>query len=208
MHWIFLHGLGQTPASWEKVLDKMGTREESLCPDLAAMCQEERTAYPDLYQGLCRVCSQTEGPVNLCGLSLGGVLALHYAIDHPEKVNSLVLIAAQYKMPRALLMIQNLLFHFMPESMFQSSGFGKKAFIRLCSAMRDLDFTGSLEKVSCKALVLCGGRDKANRKAAEALAELLKNGRLQIIENAGHEVNVDAPDALARAISGFCSEAQ
>ena len=35
--------------------------------------------------------------LNLCGLSLGAVLALNYAIDFPKKVNSLILIAPQYE---------------------------------------------------------------------------------------------------------------
>ena len=40
----------------------------------------------------------------------------NYAIDHPDKVNSLILIAAQYKMPKKLLSIQNTIFRFMPIS--------------------------------------------------------------------------------------------
>ena len=53
----------------------------------------------------------------------GGVLALNYAVDHPEKVQQLVLIAPQYKMTEKLLRFQNLLFRFMPDSMFQQMGF-------------------------------------------------------------------------------------
>lgn len=51
--------------------------------------------------------------------SLGAVLTLNYAIDHPDKVKALVLIAAQYKMPKKLLKVQNMLFHLMPNSAFQ-----------------------------------------------------------------------------------------
>ncbi len=70
--------------------------------------------------------------MDLCGLSLGGVLALQYTIEHPEKVNSLVLIAAQYKMPAKLLKPQNSFFRFMPKSSFQQTGFGKREFMELC----------------------------------------------------------------------------
>lgn len=48
------------------------------------------------------------GQLNLCGLSLGVVLALNYIIDNPKKVNSLVLIAGQSEMPKALLKLQNI----------------------------------------------------------------------------------------------------
>ena len=56
------------------------------------------------------------------------VLALNYAIDHPDKVKALVLIAAQYKMPRKLLKVQNMLFHLMPNSAFKKMGFKKADF--------------------------------------------------------------------------------
>ena len=44
-------------------------------------------------------CFESLTDICLCGLSLGGVLALNYAIEHPEKIKGMVLIATQYKMP-------------------------------------------------------------------------------------------------------------
>ena len=38
---------------------------------------------------------EIEEDICLCGLSLGGVLALNYAIEHPGKIKVLVLIARQ-----------------------------------------------------------------------------------------------------------------
>ena len=69
---------------------------------------------------------RSDEKIDLCGLSLGGVLSLNYAIEYPHKINSLVLIAPQYKMPVNLLKVQNLLFRFMPKAAFQSTGFEKK----------------------------------------------------------------------------------
>ena len=51
-------------------------------------------------------CDKENEEIVLCGLSLGAVLTLNYAIDHPDKVKALVLIAAQYKMPKKLLFEQ------------------------------------------------------------------------------------------------------
>ena len=42
----------------------------------------------------------------MCGLSLGGILALQYAIEHPEHIHALALIGTQYTMPKTLLRIQ------------------------------------------------------------------------------------------------------
>ena len=196
---IYLHGLGQTPASWEAVIAR---------PDLTRPCRGKQAAYKSLYEGFSAVCSEIDEPINLCGLSLGGVLALQYAVEHPEKVNSLVLIAAQYKMPKGLLKMQNVLFRFMPEAMFRQTGFGKREFIQLCKTMMELDFSDSLRNISCPAFIVCGERDHANKKAAVRLADLLQNAELKIIGGAGHEVNKEAPERLAEALRVFYGRVQ
>ncbi|MGO4928740.1 alpha/beta fold hydrolase [Fundicoccus sp. Sow4_F4] len=48
------------------------------------------------------------------GISLGGTLALNYAVDFPEAVDSLTLINTQFKMPKVLLSLQNIFFKFIP----------------------------------------------------------------------------------------------
>lgn len=200
---IFLHGLGQTPASWEKTIAQLESAQDCVCPNLAKLYQGDNITYQNLYEGFSEICDEFDEPLDLCGLSLGGVLALNYTIDHPEKVNSLVLIAAQYKMPKGLLKLQNILFQLIPKSMFQQTGLGKKEFIRLCKAMMELDFSSSLQKVSCPTLILCGQRDSANKKASTELAGLLKNAKLQIIPGSGHEVNIEAPKKLSEALGVF-----
>jgi len=200
---IYIHGLGQTPGSWEKTIAALGASEDSLRPDLAGLVRGSEAAYQNLYAAFSAVCGQAQGPLALCGLSLGAVLALHYAVEHPERVSSLALIAPQYQMPKKLLRLQNAVFRLMPESAFQGTGFGKAGFLRLCETMLELDFSQSLRKVTCPTLVVCGEKDKANRRAAAELAEGLDRAELQILPGAGHEVNVDAPDKLAEALREF-----
>lgn len=206
MRQIYLHGLGQTPDSWEKTIARLGTAGCSLCPDLAQLVQGQEAVYPNLYGAVSRVCDEWDEKVDLCGVSLGGVLALDYAIRRPEKVHSLVLIAAQYKMPEKLLKLQNALFRLMPRSMFQQTGFGKAEFLQLCRSMMKLDFSGSLQQVSCPALIICGEKDSANKKAAAELAGALKGARLQVIPGCGHEVNAEAPERLAEALQDFYNQ--
>lgn len=205
MRQIYLHGLGQTPADWEKTIALSGSARCSVCPDLASLLQGQEAAYGNLYRAFSKICDSFDEAADLCGLSLGGILALNYAIDHPRKVHSLVLIAAQYKMPKGLLRFQNILFRFMPRAMFRQTGFGKAEFLRLCGTMAELDFSDSLQKVACPVLVICGGKDAANKTAAEELAGILRNAELQVIPGAGHEVNVEAPEKLAKALRDFYS---
>ena len=95
----------------------------------------------------CAFCQPEAEKLDLCGISLGGILALHYAISHPERVNSLVLIGTQYVMPRKLLAIQNFMFRLMSEQKFEGIGFSKKDFIQLSRTMAKLDFHSELTNI-------------------------------------------------------------
>ena len=195
--------MGQTPASWEKTISYLENDKQILCPDLAEIIGGREVTYQNLYEAFSEVCDEIDGPIDLCGLSLGGVLALSYAVNHPKKINSLVLIAAQYKMPKKLLRFQNALFRFMPKSTFQQTGFEKKQFIQLCETMMELDLSESINKISCPALVVCGNRDRANKKASMDLAGILEHADIEIVEGSGHEINIDAPEKLAKVLQAF-----
>lgn len=202
MNLLLLHGLGQGPGSWDGVLDALGPDPGAACPDLFGLCGGAPD-YPALYAALEDYAGALPEPVLLCGLSLGAVLALDYAICRPERVAGLVLIAPQYKMPRALLRLQNAVFRMMPERAFAQTGLGKRDILRLTASMMDLDFRNGLARVDCPALILVGEKDAANRKAARELAGLLPRATVREVPGAGHEVNVDAPRELAEALRGF-----
>ncbi len=208
MNTIFLHGMGQTASSWEKTIACLPHQDGILCPELSHFFSPGNCTYNSLYTAFCTYCDGFSEPFNLCGLSLGAVLALHYTIDHPENVNSLVLIAPQYNMPKFLLWVQNLLFQFMPEGPFQDIGLKKLDFITLTNSMADMDLTSGLDHVKCPVLAACGDRDSANKKAARTLAKKLPKAEFVTIPHSGHEVNVDAPEALACAIKLFFAQSQ
>ena len=203
MKYVYLHGLGQNADSWNKVTRTMKALENSVCLDLTEMVKGKAATYSALYSAFSEMCNAYHEDIILCGLSLGGVLALNYAIDYPPKVKALVLIAAQYQMPARLLKLQNALFRLMPQSMFQQTGFGKLDFISLCSTMAELDFRDALNQVSCPVLVVCGEKDKANKKASMELAGILKHSQFKEISETGHEVNLESPEKLASLLQEF-----
>ena len=203
MAYIFIHGLGQTPESWDQVISNMSLTEEVLCPNLPALITEQECNYKNLYAVFCRYCETESGKINLCGLSLGGILALNYAIDHPKKIKSLVLIGTQYVMPKKLLAVQNAIFRLMPSKSIESMGFSKKNFIQLSKTMADLDFSLKLGSITYPTLVVCGEKDAANKKASEELSERIPEASLSLIPGSGHEVNQQAPIRLAEVLNGF-----
>lgn len=200
MKYILLHGMGQNASSWDKTTSYLPDTVETVCPELSNFFSEGNCNYNKMYSSFCRYCNSFSEPLNLCGLSLGAVLALNYAIDFPDKVSSLILIAPQYNMPKFLLKVQNMLFKFMPESKFKDIGLKKKDFITLTNSMMDINFTNSLNNVNCPAVIICGEKDNVNKKAAIKLARELPNAKLSTIVNSGHEVNVDNPQGLAHAM--------
>ena len=203
MKQIYLHGLGQNPDSWSKVIEQLEAAEHSMCPDLSELVQGQDTTYQNLYAAFSAMCDEIEEDICLCGLSLGGVLALNYVIEHPEKIKGLVLIATQYKMPKKLLRVQNAIFRFMPKSMFQQTGFGKSDFLKLCNTMMELDFSDSIYNVSCPTLVIYGEKDRANKNASIELANMLIDAELQVFNGVGHEINIEAPDKLEETLRVF-----
>ncbi len=197
MKYLYLHGLGQKPDSWNRTIKETKVSGSSISLSLAEMSEGKDVTYKELYSAFSEVCDKEDEEIVLCGLSLGAVLALNYAIDHPDKTKALVLIAAQYKMPEKLLKFQNVLFRLMPNSMFKQIGFKKADVISLCGTMAKLDFTDSLHNVSCPVLIVCGEKDHANKKASKELTRYLSKSFFYELLKTGHEVNIEAPEEIA-----------
>lgn len=203
MKYLYLHGLGQKPDSWNRTIKETKVSGSSISLSLAEMSEGKDVTYKELYSAFSEVCDKEDEEIVLCGLSLGAVLALNYAIDHPDKTKALVLIAAQYKMPEKLLKFQNMLFRLMPNSMFKQTGFTKADVISLCGTMAELDFTESLHNVSCPVLIVCGEKDNANKKASQELARYLSKCSFYELLKTGHEVNIEAPEEMAIVLQKF-----
>ncbi len=198
---VFLHGLGQTAEDWQTVA-KYTPQFDVDCPELFSLAEGDFT-YSSILSGLEKLYEQETEPFILCGVSLGGVLALDYAIRHKDKVSSLILIGTQYKVPTLLIDLQNLIFRIMPSKSFDSMGLLKSNTIKLAHSMRSLDFGNRLCEIACPVTIICGEKDNANMKASKQLNVLLPQSKLHIISGAGHEINKSAPEAISSAINSL-----
>ncbi len=204
--WFFLHGLGQSPSSWNETISCLSEDIKAYCPNLFDFSTDRAITYKNIYLSFEEYIDRFSEPVTICGISLGAVLALNYCINHAEKVLALILIAPQYKIPGLLLKFQNIIFRIMPEKSFGGSGIKKQDMIHLTSSMVTLNFEQDLGNILCPTLIICGERDLANVKAAKTLAKNILGAKLCLIDNAGHEINVTAPKRLANAMSDFMSQ--
>lgn len=200
---ILVHGSGHKATSWNETISYLGNREDLLCPNLFSILKGKEANYTNLYSSFIEYCGENDGQFHLCGLSLGGILALNYALDFPDRVKSLVLIGTPHKIPRAAFEFQNIVFRFLPQSAFENMEFNKKDMFTLANSMKKLDFSSRVQGIICPTLIICGEKDRANMKSAYYLSENMKNAALKIIEKSGHVVNEDNPKALAKALDEF-----
>ena len=200
---ILLHGSGQGPGSWAAAAALLPPGWEVLRPGLSALLGGREASFDNLRDAFDSYCAGIEGPLHLCGLSLGGILALDYALRRPERVKSLVLIGTPHRVPRAAFALQNLVFRLLPNSAFKGMAFDKRNTFALGRSMKNLDFRGRLGGVACPALVVCGAKDRANLASAEYLARHIQNAGLKILPDTGHVVNEERPEALAELLTEF-----
>ncbi len=200
---ILIHGSGHKAASWNETVSRLDCRKDVLCPELSSLLLGKEASYPNLRAAFGAYCAQAGGPVHLCGLSLGGILAMNYAIDFPEQVKTLVLIGAPHKVPKVTFGLQTMVFRFLPKSVFETMAFDKKNTFALGSSMKNLDFSGRVQKIRCPTLILCGEKDRANIQSARFLSQNIRGAQLQLIAQTGHVVNEENPDALAKELNEF-----
>jgi 2-succinyl-6-hydroxy-2,4-cyclohexadiene-1-carboxylate synthase len=62
-----------------------------------------------------------------------------------------------------------------------------------------------LETLRPPLLALAGARDEAYARVAERMASLAPDGRVALVEGAGHAAHLQQPEAFARQVSGFLS---
>lgn len=200
---IWLHGSGHKANSWDKTISYMPGDKDIVCPNLSSILKGKAATYENLYSAFAKYCNGFEGQIHLCGLSLGGILALNFALDFPQKLKTLVLIGTPYKVPKAAFGLQNVVFRFLPKSIFDTMAFDKKDTFALGNTMKNLDFSDAVKNIQCPTLILCGEKDGANMKSAHYLSQNIRGAKLKILENAGHVVNEDNPKALAEILSEY-----
>ena len=200
---IFVHGSGHKATSWEKTISYMTNNEDIVCPNLFSILEGKKASYENLYSSFVKYCNEFDGQIHLCGLSLGGILALNFALDFPQKVKTLVLIGTPYKVPKVAFSFQNIIFRFLPKSIFETMAFDKKNTFALGDTMKNLDFSDRVKNIKCPTLILCGKKDSANMKSADYLSQSIRSAELKIIENTGHVVNEENPKALADILNEY-----
>lgn len=203
---ILVHGLGQDEKSWNEVKKQLKNNKINVeTPNLFFIVKNYQVNYENMYKTFADYCNSFNEKINLVGLSLGGVLAIDYITEFPEKINSIILIGTPYEIPKTIFTVQNIIYKFMPKRIFEKIGCPKKDMISLLNSMKKLFIPEKAPNIKSNTLIICGEKEKnnINMKSAKKLNEVIQNSKFKIIENAGHEVNIDNPKELANIIYEF-----
>ncbi|MCI8700394.1 MAG: alpha/beta hydrolase [Clostridia bacterium] len=203
---ILVHGLGQDEKSWNQVKNQLNNNGINVeTPNLFSVVKNNQVNYENMYKTFADYCNSFNQKINLVGLSLGGVLAIDYITEFPERINSIILIGTPYEIPKIIFTIQNIIYKFMPKRIFEKMGCPKKDIIRLLDSMKNLSIPNKAPSIKSNTLIICGEKEKdnINMKSAKKLNEVIQNSKFKVIENAGHEINIDNPKELANIIYDF-----
>lgn len=171
---------------------------------------------------------------HVCGLSLGGAVALRIAIDFPERVDRLVVANSAARIGSAeawqaridtvqsqgLAAIADMaMARFFGEEfracepatverfragLLRNSAHG---YAGCCAALRDADLTAGLHAIQARSLMIAGRQDLSTPPSQlQALAHAISGSHLVELD-ASHLSNVELPQEFAQTVMAFLSEA-
>ena len=196
---VLLHGLGTGPEAWRPQVEALSSTREVLAPPLGlspGFTVEDAAAR--LWQSL-------DGEVDVCGLSLGALIALRAALDQPSRVRRLVLCAGFASLPRRFKLLQSVLGAAVAVAPGRTlpAGLDRQTVRAVFRAGRSFDVSGESDRLTMPVLVLVGEHDRPNLRLSHDLAERLPDAELRIVPGAGHVANAHAPDAFNDALREF-----
>lgn len=199
-----------------------------IIPDLPGFGQSDK---PPKAWGLDDYCDFVEEFVEnlnlerfyLLGHSFGGALAAKCSLKFPEKIDKLFLVGAACFRRRALrkkifYIIAKILkiFSFFPfypslrEGFYKfivrksdypyAEGVMKETYLKIIKE----DLSDTIPQIRVPTIIIWGEKDKIKRiKEAYLIKEKIENSKLKVLPELGHDLNREAPEKLAEAITQY-----
>jgi 3-oxoadipate enol-lactonase len=233
---VFLNSLGTDCRIWDDLILGLGGRIRSLrydergqgltqSPDGPYTIIEHANDLAGLLDSL------RWGPAILCGLSIGGMIAMAAAVRRPDLVQGLVLAdTADLIGPREFWdtrisqvradglepLAETVMERWFGSSYRREQPVAVRGWTALlarapvngylgsCAALRDADLGGLLGNIRVPAVCICGSEDQSTpTSAVRRLAERLPDATYREIAGAGHLAPVERPDEFASILLRF-----
>jgi pimeloyl-ACP methyl ester carboxylesterase len=228
---VLIHGAGGTHLSWPPEVRRLaGVRVYAL--DLPGHGKSPGRGHQSIV-GYARCVFEWLGAVGLhraafIGHSMGGAIALELALQYPENVLALSLLATGVRLPIPPDILSDA--GSLPTYRKVGEALGRLAFGPVVDtslveavvqrmdgtrqsvmhgdllACNDFDANGRIERIRQPTLVICGTEDRMMPlRYSQYLADTLSAGMLEIVPQAGHMVALERPQAVAEALDVFLS---
>jgi 3-oxoadipate enol-lactonase len=223
---VFIHGLGGNRFSWEPQLSALADLRQCLACDLPGYGKsaglpgtlpELASLVADWIAGLGR------GPADVVGLSFGGMVAQHLALNYPGTIRTLALLdtspafgfdgvatpeewlatrvspAPDAAAPDTDRVIAGIVGPDCPGEVRDAAAAIMRevpaaTLAASCRALVGHDTRDRLHQVTAPALVMVGAEDTETPESyARAIADRIPGARLVVVPGAGHLLNVEAP---------------
>ncbi len=238
---VLLHGLGGSRIGWEPQLAALSTTHRVIAweapgyggSDPVASCTFD--AYVDALAGFLDIVSP-DAPVDLVGMSFGGMIAQYAAARFPQRIRTLTLLCTSPKFgldgtdpdewrahrlsgleaagsPSAVApaILASLVGagneHVLPEAIVAMDRVPLRGLLDSLRTIVTHDSRSILPTIEIPTLVLVGSIDEETPPAyGQAIVDLMPNARLCVIDDAGHLLNLEAAEAVSMEIAGHWQE--
>lgn len=238
---LLLHGFGESLTTWRAVFDPLADRQRVVAIDLPGFGGSAKPDAPYTLPALTArlaafVDRWIDGPVVVVGHSMGGALAAALALERPDRVERLVLIAPAgwriglggimdsmtpgraralgwYLAARSFITpIHDPAWLAEPDSMARYDLTDDPAYPRAAArVLEEFDFTGLRHRfrdIRQPTLLIWGGLDPVIPfSIADSVAQELSCGRLAPLPDALHRPQAEVPDAVVAQIRAFVGQA-
>jgi pimeloyl-ACP methyl ester carboxylesterase len=227
---LFVHGAGSNGNTWHRQLTAFGEAHSPLAFDFPGHGRSGSTegfksieAYRDCLGAFMDALRLR--PSVLVGRSMGGAIALAYALAQPQRVRGLVLVAtaARFDLPQALLDTWKHVMLGRAQQPFSTEAFSPKTDfavmretwmeqVKTDPRVRYYDFlacnafdgTAQLGSITVPTLIIAGADDSVTPPMRSAvLHQGIPGAQLVVIDDAGHTLPAEKPAEFNAALSDF-----
>jgi pimeloyl-ACP methyl ester carboxylesterase len=225
MSLVFIHGAGNTGAAWHLQEEHFpGSQTITLPGHPEGAPMDSIDGYADWVRDYAR--ENNLGRMVLAGHSMGGGIALAYALKYPDEVNGLVLASTGARLrvnpeflgtlrehtnePPDWILDQMEPFYAHVEKPVAERVRARQKDIPVSVYVNDyqccdrFDIMDKIGEIRVPTLVICGDKDIMTPvKYSRYLADHIPGSRITIIPDAGHPVMLEKPDEVNKAIDRF-----
>jgi 3-oxoadipate enol-lactonase len=227
---LFVHAAGSNGNTWRRQLADFADAHSPFAFDFPGHGRSGGTeslkrieTYRDFLAALMDALRLRPGV--LIGRSMGGAIAISYALAHPERVRGLVLVAtaAHFELPQAMLETWKNVMLGRAQQPFTTEAFSPKTDFAVMrdtwmeqvktdprvryfdlAACNQFDISARLGEIKVPTLIVAGRDDTITPPPqSEGLHAGIRGSKLVVIEDAGHMVSNEKPDEFNSALRGF-----